>query len=144
MTLLASVSSNAGASPDGTAILELEGRTGVGFNGRVSVEVADVVQEAKQVERQQHLEEQHRLHISAGGLSQLNSTANGTASVNATDHVDDFLARIDKLRQVGPYHGIASLTHIAASSQHCNGCCPVSTTIIIGIISIKHSYLAGL
>lgn len=63
-----------------------------------------MVQEAKQVERQQHLEEQHRLHISAGGLNQVNSTANGTATVNGTDHVDDFLARIDKLRQVGFHH----------------------------------------
>ena len=113
------------------AILELEGRTGVGVRGRVSVEAADVVQEAKQVERQQHLEEQHRLHISAGGLSQLNSTVNGTAGVNATDHVDDFLARIDKLRQVRSYHGVASLTQFATSSQQCSGCCAVSTTIII-------------
>lgn len=72
----------------------------MGFNGNVGF----VVQEAKQVERQQHMEEQHRLHISAGGLNQLNSTANGTAGINGTDHVDDFLARIDKLRQVGSYH----------------------------------------
>ena len=59
------------------------------------------MQEAKQVERQQHLEEQHRLHISAGWQDQLNTT-NGTAAGNGTDHVDDFMARIDKLRQVRP------------------------------------------
>lgn len=78
--------------------------------------MAGVVQEAKQVERQQHLEEQHRLHISAGGLSQVNSTANGTATVNGTDHVDDFLARIDKLRQVRSHHDDAGFG--AAVEQH--------------------------
>lgn len=85
-----------------------------------------MVQEAKQVERQQHLEEQHRLHISAGGLSQGNSTADGTATVNGTDHVDDFLARIDKLRQVGFHRHDTSLPcsrsqyrlrHFVGSSQ---------------------------
>ena len=59
------------------------------------------MQEAKQVERQQHLEEQHRLHVSGGWLDQYNAT-NASTSSNGTDHVDDFLARIDKLRQVRP------------------------------------------
>lgn len=53
------------------------------------------------MERQQHLEEQHRLHISAAWLDPLNTTT-GAAGVNGTDHVDDFIARIDKLRQVTP------------------------------------------
>ena len=113
-----------GVSLDDTAIVGVEGRTGVDFNGSVSDEVGGVVQEAKQLERQQHMEEQHRLHISAGGLNQLNGTANGTAGVNATYHVDDFLARIDKLRQVGSYHQSVSLTQVSTSVQQCIACSP--------------------
>lgn len=134
---------NAGMSINGSVgvslatIGGLEGRAG-GCGGSVSIEVDRVVQEAKQVERQQHSEEQHRLHISAGGL---NGTANGTAGVNATDHVDDFLARIDKLRQVGSYHQDASPTHIPPSIQQCTGCSPVSTTVITRIASINMSVL---
>ena len=59
-----------------------------------------MIQESKQLERQQHSEEQHRLHVSAFGLDHMHNTTNGSAIINGTDHVDDFLARIDKLRQV--------------------------------------------
>ena len=136
---------NAGISLSGSATIGgLAGRTGVKFNSLVSIEVDGVVQEAKQVERQQHSEEQHRLHISAGGLNQLNGTANGTAGVNATDHVDDFLARIDKLRQVGSYHRDAARNTDLTSIQQCMGCSPVSSTILTHIASIKYACLAGL
>jgi len=66
------------------------------------------VQEQKQVERQQHMEEQHRLHVSGNWLDQLNSSSASNAT-NPTDHVDDFIARIDKLRQVGRCLGTAVL-----------------------------------
>ncbi|KAA6420194.1 MAG: hypothetical protein FRX49_09857 [Trebouxia sp. A1-2] len=54
--------------------------------------------EQKQLERQQHLEEQHRLHLSTNWLDQANSSLASNAT-NGTDHVDDFISRIDKLRQ---------------------------------------------
>lgn len=45
------------------------------------------------------MEEQHRLHASTNWLDQSNSSLANNAT-NGTDHVDDFIARIDKLRQV--------------------------------------------
>ncbi|KAL0050456.1 hypothetical protein WJX82_011533 [Trebouxia sp. C0006] len=54
--------------------------------------------EKKQLERQEHLEEQHRLHLSTNWLDQANSSLASNAT-NGTDHVDDFIRRIDKLRQ---------------------------------------------
>ena len=55
-----------------------------------------MMQESKQLERQQHLEEQHRLHVSGSGLDQYDATNGSLTVTNGTDHVDDFLARIDK------------------------------------------------
>ena len=55
------------------------------------------VQEQKQAERQQHMEDQ-QLHAVAW-LDQSNYSLASNAT-NGTDHVDDFIARIDKLRQV--------------------------------------------
>ena len=54
------------------------------------------------MERQQHLEEQHRLHVSGALLDQYNETSGVNNTTNMTDHVDDFIARIEKLRQVQP------------------------------------------
>ena len=46
------------------------------------------------------MEEQHRLRVNAKWQSGLNASK-PTNATNATDHVDDFIARIDKLTQVG-------------------------------------------
>ena len=45
------------------------------------------------------MEEQNRLQMNAKGQAELNATHPSNAT-DATDHVDDFIARIDKLRQV--------------------------------------------
>lgn len=56
-----------------------------------------MLQEQNKLERQQHMQEQKR--ISAEAKSDLQS-ANTTVNGSSTDHLDDFVARIDKLRQV--------------------------------------------
>lgn len=54
-----------------------------------------LVQEQKQLERQQHMQEQRRVDAVQSDVG-----VNTTVNSNATDHMDDFVARIDKLRQV--------------------------------------------
>lgn len=60
-----------------------------------------VVQETKQLERQQHKQEQSRVsaELTTSPLQSL-TALNGSSNGSTTDHLDDFVARIDKLRQV--------------------------------------------
>ena len=76
-----------------------------------------VMQELKQLERQQHKQDQSRVSAELAtsalqSLSALNSSSNGTT----TDHLDDFVARIDKLRQVGALPCAASIASRSQSS----------------------------
>ena len=57
-----------------------------------------LLQEEKHLERQQHKQEQKRLSVDAAKTE--TQSVNTSSSGNTTDHLDDFVARIDKLRQV--------------------------------------------
>ena len=85
------------------------------------------VQEKKQLERQEHLEEQHRLHLSINWLDQANSSLASNAT-NGTDHVDDFIRRIDKLRQVSTMR--AFLLNPGIYLTPCSQCCTPTCHIV--------------
>ena len=81
------------------------------------------LQEMKQLERQQHKQEQSRVSAelttsSLQPLTALNSSSNGST----TDHLDDFVARIEKLRQVG--QGLVARVQNTGLSKACLSCCP--------------------